>query len=170
MKKISLVLVILILLTCFSGCAEKTLPEERPDDFSFSLIFGVYGTSSYDSRTGKLVKTTDATHPEDYVTYLRLSDDTLDYVYGLLLDLDIDDYPAEYDPDRHTACTPSSELTLTVRAGGKTKTVKVEDMAASKIALIGKAGRYIETYKYIRELLTASAEWKSLPEYEFFYD
>lgn len=169
MKKLSLVLVIVILLSSFFGCAEKTLPKEMPSDFSFSLVWGIYGISSYDSRTGKLVKTTDATHPEDYVTYLHLSDDTLDYVYGLLLDLDIDDYPDEYDPDRHTACTPSSELTLTVRANGRTKTVNVEDMAASRLARIGKSGRYIETCDYIRKLIVASEEWQALPEYEFYY-
>ena len=64
MKKFALILALLMLISCLSGCEEKILPDERPEDFSFSLIWGAYGTSSYDSRTGKLVKTTDATHPE----------------------------------------------------------------------------------------------------------
>ena len=170
MKKFDLILVLLMLLTSLVGCGEKLLPEERPDDFSFSLVWGVYGTSSYDSRTGKLVKTTDATNPEDYVTYLRLSDEMLDYFYRLLRDLDVEDYPDEYDPDPHTMCTPSSALTVTVRAGGKTKTVKVGDMAASRISLIGKSKRYVETCTDIRDLLMESDEWTALPEYEFFYD
>ena len=159
-----------MLLTSLVSCGKKLLPEERPDDFSFSLVWGAYGTSSYDSRTGKLVKTTDATNPEDYVTYLRLSDETLDYFYRLLRDLDVEDYPDEYDPDPHTMCTPSSSLSVTVRAGGKTKTVKVEDMAASYVALIGKSKRYIEICSLIRDSLMETEEWKSLPEYEFFYD
>lgn len=163
-------LAIILLASCFSGCAEKTLPEERPDDFSFSLIFGVYGTSSYDSRTGKLVKTTDATHPEDYVTYLQLSDETLDYLYRLLCDLDVEDFPDEYDPDRHTMCEPPSALTVTVRAGGRTKTVRVDDMAASRIAYIGKCKKYIETCTAIRDFLMQTEEWKALPDYEFYYD
>ena len=75
MKKIALIFTFIMLLPCLSGCGNKILPEERPEDFSFSLIWGVYGTSSYNSRTGKLVKTTDATHPEDYVTYMHLSDE-----------------------------------------------------------------------------------------------
>ena len=170
MKKIALILTLVMLLFCLSGCREKLLPQERPDDFSFSLIWGVYGTSSYDSRTGKLVKTTDATHPEDYVTYLHLSDEMLDYFYRLLRDLDIEDYPDEYDPDPHTMCSPSSALSVTVRANGKTKVVNVDDMATSPIALIGKSKRYLETCKIIRDLLIETEEWKALPEYEFFYD
>ena len=146
------------------------MPDERPEDFSFSLVWGAYGTSSYDSRTGKLVKTTDATHPEDYVTYLHLSGETLDYFYGLLRDLDVEAFPDEYDPDRHIMCEPSSALTVTVRAGGRTKTVRVDDMAASRIALIGKNKKYIETCCTIRDFLMQTEEWKSLPEYEFFYD
>lgn len=170
MKKFALILALLMLIPCLSGCGEKILPQERPEDFSFSLIWGTYGTSLYDSRTGKLVKTTDATNPEDYVTYLHLSDKTLDYFYGLLRDLDIEDFPEEYDPDRHTMCTPSSALTVTVRAGGRTKTVRVDDMAASRIAYIGKCKKYIETCAAIRDFLMQTEEWKALPEYEFFYD
>lgn len=163
-------LAIILLAPCFAGCGERNLPKERPDDFSFSLIFGVYGTSSYDSRTGKLVKTTDATHPEDYVTYLQLSDETLDYLYRLLCDLDVEDFPDEYDPDRHTMCEPPSALTVTVRAGGRTKTVRVDDMAASRIAYIGKCKKYIETCTAIRDFLMQTEEWKALPDYEFYYD
>ena len=132
-RKLSFALIIILILPCLSGCANKTLPQEMPEDFSFSLTWGTYGTSSYDSRTGKLVKTTDATHPEDYVNYLHLSDETLEYFYGLLRDLDIDDFPEEYDPDPFTMSTPSSALIITVRAEGKTKTVKVEDLAISPV-------------------------------------
>ena len=170
MKKFALILAFVMLLPCFSGCGHKILPEERPEDVSFSLIWGVYGTSSYNSRTGKLVKTTDATHPEDYVTYMHLSDEMLDYFYGLLCDLDIEDFPDEYDPDTHIACEPPSALSITVRVGDRSKTVKVEDMAASPLALIGKSKRYVETCTDIRDLLMESDEWKALPEYEFFYD
>ena len=170
MKKFALILALLMLLTPLVGCGEKLLPEERPDDFSFSLVWGAYGTSSYDSRMGKLVKTTDATNPEDYVTYLQLSDETLDYFYRLLRDLDVEDYPDEYDPDPHTMCSPSSALSITVRAGGRTKTVRVDDMAASRIAYIGKCKKYIETCTAIRDFLMQTEEWKALPEYEFFYD
>ena len=37
-------------------------------DYSFSLTWNTFGISSYDSKTGKLVKTKDAPNPEDYIT------------------------------------------------------------------------------------------------------
>ncbi len=36
--------------------------------FSFSLTWGCYGVSSYDSKIGVLLNTTDATRPDDYIT------------------------------------------------------------------------------------------------------
>ena len=56
-----------------------------PEDFSFSLVWNCYGISSYDSQTGKLVKTTDATNPKDYITYYQLTDEDKEYIYNLLV-------------------------------------------------------------------------------------
>ena len=69
------------------------------EEFSFSLTWGCYGVSSYDSKTGKLIKTTDATNPEDYVTDYQLTDEDKEYFYDLISLLDINSYPDEYDPD-----------------------------------------------------------------------
>lgn len=58
------------------GCNKqepKSNPTVVPEDFSFALTWNCYGVSSYDSQTGKLVKTTDATNPDDYVTYYQLT-------------------------------------------------------------------------------------------------
>ena len=62
----------LLLASCGSISAEKEL-----DNFSFSIRWGVYGQSSYDSRTGILIKTTDVIKhsPSDYKTNLKLSDE-----------------------------------------------------------------------------------------------
>lgn len=169
-KLISLLLAISLLAPCFAGCGEGDLPEERPEDFSFSLTFGVYGISSYDSRTGKLVKTREASNPKDYVTYVKLSDEVLDSVYRLVRRLRVESYPDEYDPDPFIGSTPSTELTLTVRTGDYVKTVKAEDVAFSSEFLFPKGLRFIETCNAIRDILTSTEEWKTLPDYEFYYD
>ena len=49
-------------------------------DFAFALTWNCYGISSYDSQTGKLVKTTDATNSDDYVTYYQLTDQDKEYI------------------------------------------------------------------------------------------
>ena len=66
------------------------------DDFSFALTWGVFGISSYDSNTGKLIKTTDATNPDDYITNYQLTDTQKRYIYSWIYALDVYSYPDIY--------------------------------------------------------------------------
>ena len=169
MKKIILLLLAtVILLPCFSGCAESLLPKEVPEDFSFALTWGVYGISSYDSRTGKLVKTTDATNPRDYVTYVKLSDEVMELIYKKLRALDVESYPDEYYPT--LGSEPSAELILTVRKGDNVKTITAKDVSLSYTSPSVKGKRFIDTCLDISDILTSTEEWKALPDYEFYYD
>ncbi len=139
-----------------------------PEDFSFALTWGVYGISSYDSRTGKLVKTKDATNPRDYVTYVKLSDEVMELIYKKLRALDVDSYPDEYDPT--TGSEPSAHLILTVRRGDYVKTISAKDVSLSYDAPFPKGKRFINTCNEISDILTSTEEWKALPDYEFYYD
>lgn len=169
MKKIILILLAtVILFPCFSGCAKRSLPKEVPEDFSFALTWGVYGISSYDSRTGKLVKTKDATNPRDYVTYVKLSDEVMELIYKKLRALDVESYPDEYYPT--LGSEPSAELILTVRKGDNVKTITAKDVSLSYDALFPKGKRFIDTCLDISDILTSTKEWKALPDYEFYYD
>ena len=171
-KLLSLLLATVILLPCFSGCAESLLPKEVPEDFSFALTWGVYGISSYDSRTGKLVKTTDATNPRDYVTYVKLSDEVTELIYKKLRALNVESYPDEYDPDPLMASEPSADLILTVRRGDQVKTIAAKDVSLffDADALFPKGKKFINTCTDISDILTSTEEWKALPDYEFYYD
>lgn len=169
MKKIILLLLAtVILFPCFSGCADSQLPKEVPEDFSFALTWGVYGISSYDSRTGKLVKTKDATNPRDYVTYVKLSDEVMELIYKKLRALDVESYPDEYYPT--LGSEPSAELILTVRKGDNVKTITAKDVSLSYTSPSVKGKRFIDTCLDISDILTATEEWKALPDYEFYYD
>ncbi len=141
------------------------------DEFSFALTWNTYGISSYDSATGKLVKTTDATNPDDYVTTLQLDGAQLFEIWELLWDLDIEEYPNEYDPHRGAlASNPSMTLILTLRDGDNVKTVRAEDIALTYESDDAMGQKFLDACKGIRDILTATEEWKSLPEYEFFYE
>ena len=171
MKKLLFILLVcVLLLDCLVGCAEKPLPKEVPEDFSFALTWGVYGISSYDSRTGKLVKTKDATNPADYVTYVKLSDEVTELIYKKLRALDVESYPDEYDPDPMMGSDPSADLILTIRNGDRVKTVTAKDVSLSFDALFPKGKRFINTCSDISDILTSTEEWKALPDYEFYYD
>jgi len=146
-------------------------PAAFLDGFSFSLTWGCYGISSYDSETGKLVKTKDATNPEDYITTYYLTNDQKQKIYDLISDLDVTAYPDTYDPHpRGFASKPSMTLILSVKNGTVKKTITAEDIALTYESDDIEGQRFLSICKAISDILTETDEWKSLPEYEFFYD
>ena len=170
MKKLFCILCVLCLLAAV-GCAgpEEKKPAEVPADFSFAITWNVYGVSSYDSATGRLVKTTDAAHPEDYATEYRLTQEERAEIYALLTDLSLERYPDEYDPDPGQGSSPSETLILTVRENGAEKTVVCRGVAIGGTGkdAMGKAFR--AAIKKISGLLMETPAWESLPDYERFY-
>lgn len=165
-----------VLLSIFCGCSEKEQQKEEsekiqiPEDFSFALTWGVYGISSYDSKTGKLVKAKDATNPENYVTYLELPEETLEDIYEMIRKLKPDSYPDEYDPDPNRSSDPSADLILTVRVGDDVKTITAGEVSLSYETWSIKGKKYINTCRAISKILTSTEEWQALPDYEFYYD
>ena len=117
-----------IIESCELICGTPLAPTDIPDDFSFALVWNCYGISSYDSQTGKLVKTTDATNPEDYITYYQLTDEDIEYIYNLLVSLDAKTYPDIYDP-KSGMSEPPMTLILTIRENGEVKTIKAENIS-----------------------------------------
>ena len=140
-----------------------------PKDFSFALVFGTYGQSAYDSESGKLVKTTNATNPDDYVTELFLSEESLKAIFETLSALDISSYPEKYDPNENEMTEPSQTLILTVR-NGETKTVECKDIAIGYYSDDEKGQKFLTAVKQIIDIIQATDEWKALPDYEFYYD
>ena len=140
------------------------------DDFSFSLTWNCFGVSSYDSESGRLIKTTDATHPEDYITEYHLSDAEKEYIYRLVSDLDLSSYPDKYDPHEGMASEPPMTLILTVRTGDLVKTVEAKNIAISYESRNPKGQAFLTACREIVDLLTATDEWKALPDYEFLYE
>ncbi|MBQ8496802.1 MAG: hypothetical protein IJ489_05015 [Clostridia bacterium] len=168
----------IFLLICFLmglGSCTKDETQEPVGDFTFTLVWGCYGISSYDSATGKLVKTSHATHPEDYVTNFYLTEEQMAEISALLQELDLESYPDEYDPHltedgQTTRSDPSMDLILTLQWDGKTKTVACRETALHYTSRVKKGNGFLQTCKTIIDMLTASEEWKSLPPYEFLYD
>ncbi len=149
------------------AAVNKALGIEEP--FSFSLTWNCYGVSSYDSETGKLVKTTDAPNPEDYTAVYELTDDDRAFFKELIDILDIDAYPDEYDP-KNGYSKPSMTLILTVRTGDTVKTVTAENIGLSFESDDPKGQAFLFTCETIIKRLTDTDAWKSLPEYFRFYD
>lgn len=158
--------------------ADEITPEAVPADFSFRYVWGCYGISSYDSFTGELVKTNNATHPEDYITKHELTEAERNEVWALLSGLGLEDYPANYDPyndpdsDQRVASEPNRDLVLSFRAGGTETTVSCRGICLG--GAVGgydaKARAFLAACDRLEQLLTGTPEWQALPDYEFYYE
>ena len=141
------------------------------ESFSFSLTWGAYGISSYDSATGKLVKTTDATNPSDYVTTYILTEAEKQTIRDMIQSLNITEYPDVYDPhEGGLSSDPSMTLILSVKTKTMEKTITAKDIALTYEANNEQGQKFLRVCKAIRDILLETDEWKNLPEYEFYYD
>lgn len=145
-------------------------PSANYPNYSFSLTWNTYGISSYDSKTGTLIKTKDATNPKDYTTNLKLTEKQYSEIWKLIKSLDIESYPDNYNPHKGAASTPYMTLILSMKADGIDKTITVKETVLSYETNNTKGQKFLDTCKGIRDIITATDEWKALPEYEFLYD
>lgn len=175
MKKTKIILTLssLLLICAISlslcGCS-LSLPKKRPSDFSFSIRFGTFGESSYDSETGVLIKANSYSDTEKYSTVCILSEAETEEIYQLLRELDIEKYDEEFEPWHFDASDPYMTLSLTVRCGGIEKTVTANEVAGYDAANTPSAKKFSDTVYAIRKILIETDEWKALPEYEYLYD
>ncbi len=193
MKKIiSTMLCMIFICNLLAGCAAKGGEETEaetgsqteaatvPDDLEVYIRWNVLGISSYDSATGRLVKTTDATRPEDYVTELVFDDELKAAFWAALTqEIDIYEYPDEYDPFNDGAkegewvgSTPARTIVIRLTANGRTKTVECKgiSLGGPEDCRAERGRRFMEAVCGLTDLITSTDEWKALPDYEFLYD
>ncbi len=150
---------------------------ELPEDFAFSIVWGTYGNSSYDSKTGKLVKTKNATDVSKYTCNVLLTKEQMIEVSRILLsDIDLFKYPDSYDPFNapdakfKMMSEPSQTIIISVTANGRTKTVTCSNVAYGSSGYCKEARAFMSAENKIVELITSLPEWAAFPEYEFFYE
>lgn len=176
MKKIISVLLILIFVLSLVGC-EKT-PEVQPQSFEFSITFGTHGTSSYDSKTGKLIRTKHSQNPEKYISEMTLSEENLNEITELINSLDIMSYPDKYSPSKTSfvddsgetvmvSQTPSEMIVLSVETAEFSKTVTCDTVFFEHVGKDEKAQKFLDTADAIEKIITETAEWKAFPELDF---
>lgn len=169
--KLKIVLLMVLTLTLLlTACADKSGDDANSmEDFSFSLTWGCNGDSTYDSKTGKLVKQKIATNIDDYTTTYFFTDEQMKQVYDLIADMKPESYPDEYNPIKGET-TPTRNIVLTVTYNGVTKTITCNDISLDNAPNGKKGEKFMAVHDAIVNIVTSSSEWASLPEYEFLYD
>ncbi len=187
-KRIAALAAAFLLLLSFASCVTKHAagepsPEnegiEMPEDFSFSIVWDCYGISSYDSATGKLVKTKDTKNPAKFTKYVMMSDDELKTVYRYLFrEIDLSDYPDVYDPFNAPGAeliytsSPTQTVVISATANGTSKTVTCEGISfgSPDSCFSEEARQFMLAKEKIVAMITSFPEWAAFPDYEVFYD
>jgi hypothetical protein len=138
-------------------------------EFNFSLTWGTFGISSYDSKTGKLVKTKDAPVPEEYITTHILTAEEKIEIFKILQALEMDSYPDEYNPTEGMGSDPYEKLILSAQLDRMTKTITAREVAFSD-ATSKKGQKFMDACDAIENILENTEEWKALPDYPYLYD
>ena len=152
----------------------KNSAKTPPADFSFSLVWNTFGISSYDSKTGRLIKTSDTSNIKKYTTAYKMTDSELATVYNLLIQLK--DYPENYDPyndpssETRVGSEPNHTVIVKFTADGIEKTITCSEICNGVNGGYNEAAKkFLQIEKQIEDMLTSTKQWQALPDYEFLY-
>lgn len=152
----------------------KNSAKTPPADFSFSLVWNTFGISSYDSKTGRLIKTSDTSNIKKYTTAYKMTDSELAAVYNLLIQLK--DYPENYDPyndpssETRVGSEPNRTVIVKFTADGIEKTITCSEICYGVNDGYNEAAKkFLQIEKQIEDMLTSTKQWQALPDYEFLY-
>ena len=149
----------------------------KDPDFGFAIYWNVYGDSSYDSRTGELVKSHIQPDTADYTATLVLSDEQLAAVKEIIEEADIASYPEEFTPyddvdsTEMLYSTPYETIKIVLYDGEKTLSVCCDEICLSGSNVYSdRTKTFLQAAGEIVKIIIATPEWKSLPELVNLYE
>lgn len=158
-----------VIMECYPARIATPVDYMAVIDFDFSLVWSTYGRSSYNSETGELIKEKYAKDIEEFTTTYFLSSQELLTVYKTLVHLEMSSYPDEYNPTEGLGSDPSETLILRAKIDRIDKTITATGVAFSD-ATSAKGQAFMDACRVISGIVTATEEWKALPEYPYLYD
>ena len=171
MNKKYLFIPITILMT-ISSCSSSSAPSFsiEQEDFYFVLTWGVQKDSSYDSRTGTLIKAKYVIErqPEEYITTYQYPN--INEIYEMAKSINVYSYADDYYPYEGSSIrtTPSVDYVFEIND----KIITSEDCPILSEIPDGvtKRGKQYLTFIFtIKNTLVNSDEWKALPDPEVLY-
>ena len=156
------------IMECFPARFGSSADYMGVIEFDFSLTWGTFGISSYDSKTGKLVKTKDAPNVEDFTTTYFLTPREKLKVYKTVRELNMTSYPEEYNPTAGIGSDPYQTLVLSVEINATNMKITANEVALGD-ATSEKGQRFMDACKTISDILKNTDEWKALPDYPYLY-
>ena len=160
----------LLLSSCNSSNNVVPSFSVAQEDFYFVLTWGVQKDSSYDSRTGTLIKTkyVRERQPEEYIATYQCPN--TNEIYEMAKSINVYSYADDYYPyDGYPMrTTPSVDYVFEIN----NKTITSEDcpiMSGIPDSVSKRGKQYLTLIFLIKNTLTNSEEWKTMPDPEILY-
>ena len=171
MHKKFLLIPITILMT-ISSCSSSSAPSfpVAQEDFYFVLTWGVQLDSSYDSRTGTLIKTKYVIErqPEEYITTYQYPN--INEIYEMAKSINVYSYADDYYPYEGSQIMTSPSVDYVFEINDKTITSNDCPMLNEIPEGITERGKkYLALILTIKNTLITSDEWKAMPDPEILY-
>ena len=172
MDKKLLLIPITILMT-ISSCSSSSAPSfpVAQEDFYFVLTWGVQLDSSYDSRTGTLIKTKYVRErkPEEYITTYQYPN--INEIYEMAKSINVYSYADDYYPYEGSQIMTSPSVDYVFEINDKTIASNDCPMLYEIPEGVTERGKkYLALILTIKNTLITSDEWKAMPDFEILYD
>ena len=156
-----------------SSCSTSDVPSfsVEQEDFYFVLSWGVQLDSSYDSRTGTLIKTkyVRERQPEEYIATYQYPN--INEIYEMAKSINVYSYADEYYPYEGTLVMTSPSVDYVFETNDKTITSNdCPIMSEIPEGVTKKGKQYLSLILTIKNTLINSDEWKAMPDFEILYD
>ena len=155
-----------------SSCSTSDVPSfsVEQEDFYFVLTWGVGLDSSYDSRTGTLIKTKYVIErqPEEYIAIYQYPN--INEIYEMAKSINVYSYADHYYPYEGSLIMTSPSVDYVFEINDKTiasKDCPILNEIPDDVTERDK--KYLALLLTIRNTLMNSDEWKAMPDPEILY-
>ena len=165
-------LIPITVLMAISSCSSSAVPSfsVAQEDFYFVLTWGVQLDSSYDFRTGTLIKTKYVIErqPEEYIATYQYPN--IKEIYETAKSINVYSYPDEYYPYEGSSLQTTPSVDYIFEINDKTITSKDCPIIQEVPNDVTKRGKqYLSLILTMKNTLINSDEWKAMPEFEVLY-
>lgn len=163
--EICLILFVVMLAGCSfikqsnSKQVDTNLPDNKPSDFNFVLIYGINSGNELDTIKGTYTK--DMIGAPAVTTNLKLSEEEMNEIYLKMKDINILSYPEKFYPEGDVVHTPFETYSIKVVYSGMEKNIHWDDKNSSDSK---EAVQLRNIFKRIHQIVSEKEEYKKLPK------
>ncbi|MEK5036801.1 hypothetical protein [Sporosarcina sp. FSL K6-3457] len=156
---------LLPVMLMLGACSSTVYPKEMPDDFDFSVEYGVGGKRKVDTFTDTVVK--DLVMDGVVEVSIALTDEEMQDIYRKMVAVDMmGELDFESDGNAHCATEPEIRTEWIIHLNGDLNTIQYATLCnntSNSLAIM-------KLQDYIHEIVAVKEEYQKLPEPNGYYE